>query len=343
MKYIHYFETTEKQNEQYNGYTQKEESGTEAIIDETNVKFTSSIEDEELSNTTELPLSVSSEGSSSLPEEPPYVEYKFSPSQDILKKLEDNIEKYGSIHMMIECGEYSNEFDITKEDINPSSEDLPFGASAGPSTPIVRPPFRTRPIFGLANKENIWSEDNQFKPILEIGGRTPKCHIIILGVADTSYTSNVNITYSYNGIIEEPNYKEPYIDYDDEAKLLHYNKALDFANTVETDESHNIIPIVFIGGDGYDDNGSRVEFDYTDIIDHIMIDDELVNLNSLKSYHTGFTSTNEDSGVYGMVEASKYYLGIKAEPGYHTIKYFLKNITESPMVLGANISPLQTI
>ena len=209
--------------------------------------------------------------------------------------MEDNIEKYGSIHMMIECGEYSNEFDITKEDINPSSEDLPFGVSAGPSTPIVRPPFRTRPIFGLADKENIWSEDNQFKPILGFRyllGGIQEWHIVILGVTNTHYTSNVNITYSSNGIIEEPNYKEPYIDYDNEAKLLHYNKSLDFANTVETDEFHNIIPIVFIGGDGYDDNGSRVRFDYTDIIDHIMIDDELVNLNSLKSYNTVFTSTN---------------------------------------------------
>ena len=206
MKYLHYFDTTEKQKEMYDGYTQKEESGSETIINETNVKFTSPIEGEELSNTTELPLSVSSE-------EHPYVEYKFSPSQDILKKLEDNFEKYGSIHMMIECGEYSNEFDITKEDINPSSEDLPFGVSAGPSTPIVRPPFSTRPIFGLADKENIWSEDNQFKPILGFRyllGGIQEWHIVILGVTNTTYTSNVNITYSYNGIIEEPNYKEPF-------------------------------------------------------------------------------------------------------------------------------------
>ena len=122
-----------------------------------------------------------------------------------------------------------------------------------------------------------------------------------------------------------------------------YNKSLDFANTVETDESHNIIPIVFIGGDGYDDNGSRVRFDYTDIIDHILIDAELVSLNSLKSYYMVFTSTNEDSGVYGKEASYKYYLGIKAEPGYHSIKFFLKNIVESPMVLGSAENPRQTI
>lgn len=42
MKYLHYFDTTEKQKEMYDGYTQKEVSGNETVLDETNVKFTSS-------------------------------------------------------------------------------------------------------------------------------------------------------------------------------------------------------------------------------------------------------------------------------------------------------------